>query len=73
MANLYADEIIEIKKGKIKSNKIHEKTETKKIEEVNKDLDIINNTNIIEEYNKAIETIKHIEETLSALRYSFKG
>ena len=46
---------------------------TKNIEEVNKDLDIINNTNIIEEYNKAIETIKHIEETLSALRCSFKG
>ena len=42
LANLYADEIIEIKKGKIKSNKNHEKIETKKIEEVNKNLSFVN-------------------------------
>ena len=40
----------------------------KHMEEVNKDLELINNTNIIEEYNKAIETIKQTNKTLTSLR-----
>ena len=44
----------------------------KNIEEVKKDLDLINNTNIIEEYNKAIKTIEDTQNTLTALRYKLK-
>ena len=45
----------------------------KHLEEVYKDLELINNTNIIEEYNKAIETIKQTNKTLTALSSSLNN
>ena len=61
--------------GKINYNKFIQKftwldNPIKNISEVKTDLNRINNTNIIEEYNKAIETINKTKDTLKALKYS---
>ena len=65
----------QLNEGKLDSGKVIKKltwldSPDSSLEEVKRDLDLINNTNIVEEYNTAVETIKDIENKLTALRTS---
>ena len=65
----------QLNEGKLDSGKVIKKltwldSPDSSLEEVKRDLDLINNTNIVEEYNIAVETIRDIENTLTALRTS---
>ena len=65
----------QLNEGKLDSGKVIKKltwldSPDRALEEVKRDLDLINTTNIVEEYNIAVETIRDIENTLTALRTS---